>query len=94
MVNEGNLCPECKTGYMHFRGSEPEGPNGPSYQSVGKGTGFQCDRCGAQWNSASSTFTHRYSIEGQKKSTKPKTETKGGLKRLKNTAKPRRQTPR
>ncbi|HEV8405830.1 MAG TPA: hypothetical protein VGQ13_07990 [Nitrososphaera sp.] len=95
VVNEGDLCPECKTGQMHYRGSRVyEGHNESRYQGIGEETGFQCDHCGAKWNSISRTFTHRYSIKTNKKSTKPKADTKGAMKKMKDTAKPRRQSPR
>lgn len=63
---------------------------------VGAIHALRCDNphCGAKWDAVSKT---KYKIESRdmkKRNTKPKTDTKGMMKKMKNTAQPRRQEPR
>lgn len=100
MVQEGDLCSTCGVGTMHLTGNRVdkglvEAPN----RTQGQETGFQCDNpdCGAKWNAVSKTLTSKYTIESRnpkKQDAKRKADTKGGMKKFKNNAKPRRQSPR
>lgn len=100
MVKEGDPCPECGKGTMSFRGYRAyEGQKGDEslYQGIGQETGFVCDLCGAKWNAVSKTFTHKYNLETRtpkQQGTNRRADRKGGMKKMKNTAKPRRQSPR
>ena len=62
---------------------------------VGKIYAFQCENpdCGAKWDAISKT---KYRIESRKKkqSARPKSDSKGRMNKMKNTAQPRRQEPR
>lgn len=100
MVQEGDLCPTCGVGTMrptgyHVDKGLVEAPN----RTEGQETGFQCDNpdCGVKWNASGKTLTSKYNLESRnpkKHGTNPKAATKGGMKKMKNTAKPRRQSPR
>ena len=100
MVQEGDLCTTCGVGTMHTTSYRVDkGLVEAPYRTEGQETGFQCDNpdCGAKWNVVSRTFASKYNLESRnpkKHDTKPKAATKGGMKRMKNTAKPRRQSPR
>jgi hypothetical protein len=100
MVREGDLCPTCGVGKVHhfsYRVDKGlvESPRWMERQE----TGFQCDNpdCGAKWNDSSKSRASKYKIESRepkKQASKPKAETKGGMKKMKNTDMPRRQDPR
>jgi hypothetical protein len=100
MVQEGDLCPTCAVGTMHNTGYRVDkGYVEAPYRTEGQVTGFQCNNpdCGAKWNAVSKTVTSKYHIESgnpKKQGSKPKSITKGGMKKMKDTAKPRRQNPR
>jgi hypothetical protein len=100
MVREDDLCPTCGVGKLHhfsYRVDKRlvEAP----HWTEGQETGFQCDNpdCGAKWNGGSKSLASKYKIESRdpkKQAAKPKAETKGGMKKMKNTDMPRRQSPR
>jgi hypothetical protein len=100
MFQEGDLCPTCGVGKMHRSGYHVDkGFIEAPYRTEGQETGFRCDNpdCGAKWNAVSRTLTSKYKIESRnpkKQDTKPKAATKGGMKKMKNNAMPRRQSPR
>jgi len=100
MVQEGDLCPTCGVGTMHKSGLRlDKGHAEAPYRSEGQDVGFQCDNpdCGAKWKAVGTTPTSKYHIESQnpkKQDSQPKSPTKGGMKKMKDTAKPRRQNPR
>lgn len=63
---------------------------------VGKIHALQCDNpdCGAKWDAISKM---KYKIESRntkKRNEMPKGDSKGRMKKMKNTAQPRRQEPR
>lgn len=100
MVQEGDLCSTCGVGRMHHAGYrvDKEVVEAP-HMTEGQDTGFQCDNpdCGARWNVTSRSIASKYKIESRnpkKRDAKPKAATKGGLKKMKNTDVPRRQSPR
>jgi hypothetical protein len=63
---------------------------------VGKIHAFQCDSpdCGAKWDAISKTKYKIESRDSKKQDEKSKSDHKGMMKKMKNTAKPRRQDPR
>lgn len=63
---------------------------------IGKIHAFQCDNpdCGAKWDAISKTKYKIESRDSKKQDAKSKGDHKGMMKKMKNTAKPRRQDPR
>ncbi len=100
MVREGDLCPTCGVGKVHpFSHRVDKGLAEAPHWTEDQETGVQCDNpdCGAKWNEGSKSHASKYKIESRnpkKQAAKPKAETKGGMKKMKNTDMPRRQDPR
>jgi hypothetical protein len=95
VIKNSNSCLQCggkmqKTGKAAGKAIE----NQDTDMTIVEYEEFQCDSCGFKEGRVVAAFNDKFAIQTPKQSAMRQADTKGRMKKMKSTAKPRRQEPR